>query len=140
MGDLKRQLMDRSLWNEDSTPDAYLQSEEETIQLHVITLKAYLSELATIRAFDEGITNFKKLATRVDELLMTELNDAKEFVEVTPNYIRVGINCDLIDDSVISQALKMVGRLDSFKPGTMIQMGQLVHIYENKIERFKRAN
>jgi hypothetical protein len=128
------------LWNEGSVPEAYLQTEEETVQVHIVTLKAYLSELATIKAFDEGIDDFNKLATRVDELLTTELSDAKEFVEVTENFIRVGINCDLIDDNTISQALELVGRLDSFKPGTMVQMGQLVHVYENKISRRKRAN
>jgi hypothetical protein len=133
-------LETRYLWDEGSVPEAYLQSEEETVQVHVITLKAYLSELATTRAFDEGINDFEKLATRVDELLTTELSCAKEFVEVTHDFIRVGINCDLIDDTAISQALEMVGQLDSFNPGTMIQMGQLVHIYENKISHRKRAN
>lgn len=71
---------------------------------------------------------------------MTDLSDAKEFVEVTDNYIRVGISCNLIDDNAISQALEMVGRLDSFEPGTMVQIGQLVHVYENKISRRKRAH
>lgn len=121
-------------------PEAYAQTEEETVQIHVITLRAYLSELASCRAFDEGINDFKKLTKRVDELLTTELSDAKEFVEVTENFIRVGINCNLIDDNAISQALEMVSQLDSFKPGTMVQIGQLVHVYENKILRRKRAN
>ncbi len=117
-----------------------MQTEEKTVTVHVITLRAYLSELATIKAFDEGIDDFEKLATRVDELLTTELSDAKEFVEVNDDYIRVGINCNLIDDTAISQALEMVGQLDSFKPGTTIQIGQLVHIYEDKISRRKRAH
>ena len=137
---MKRRLETQHLWNEGSVPEAYLQTEEETVQVHIVTLKAYLSEVATIRAFEEGIEDFDRLATRVDELLTTELYATKEFVEVTDNFIRVGVNCELIDDNAISQALEMVGRLDSFKPGTMIEMGQLVHVYENKILRRKRAN
>ena len=139
-GELKRRLEYQHLWNDGSIPDAYLQTEEQTVQVHVVTLKAYLSELAVERAFYEGIEDLHRLATRVDELLTTELSDAKEFVEVTPDFIRVGINCDLIDDNVITKALQMVANLDSFKPGTTIQTGQLVHIYENKISCSKRTN
>lgn len=139
-GELKRRSEYQHLWNEGSIPEAYLQNDNETVTIHVVTLRAYLAELASTKAFDEGIDDFEKLATRVDELLTTELSDAKEFVEVTDNYIRVGINCNLIDDTAISQALEMVGQLESFKPGTTIQIGQLVHIYENKISRRKRAH
>jgi hypothetical protein len=139
-GELKRRLTNQHLWNEGSVPKQYQQDEEETVQIHIITLRAYLSELATVRALDEGIDDFGKLTARVDELLMTELNDAKEFVEVNDNFIRVGINCRLIDDNAVLQAFEMVGKLNSLKPGTMIEIGQLVHIYESKIERIKRTN
>lgn len=126
------------LWNVGSTQ--YQADEEEEVQINVITLRAYLSECAMAQALDEGMEKLEELTARMDELLMTELSDAKEFVEVNDNFIRVGINCNLIDDNAISQALEMVGQLDSLKPGTMVQMGQLVQVYENKISRRKRAN
>lgn len=139
-GELKRRVQEQHLWNEGTIPDAYLQSEEATVQVHIVTLRAYLSELATDIALDEGIDDFDVFTARVDELLTTKLSDAKEFVEVTYDFIRVGINCNLIDDKAITQALRMVASLDSLEPGTMIQMGQLVHIYENKFHGSKRAD
>lgn len=131
-----RQSEYQSLWNNGILPE----SEEQPVQLHIVTLRAYLSELATIRAFDEGIDEFEKLTTRVDELLTTELSDTREFVEVTHDFIRVGINCDKIDEDAVTQALEMVSRLTSLEPGIIVQLGQLVQVYENKISRRKRAN
>lgn len=105
-----------------------------------MTLRAYLAEIATLRAFDEGIDDLVKLTMRVDELLTTELSSTKEFVEVTDNFIRVGINCNLIDNRAVSQAFEMVSQLDSYNQGIIFQMGQLVQVYENKTSRRKRAS
>ncbi len=113
---------------------------EEMVQIQVVTLRAYLSELAMERAFDEGITEWFKLEARMNQLLMTELCTSKEFVKVTPDYIRVGVNCDWIDDEIISHALRLVSRLDNLSSGTMVEFGEMVTVYENEVQRNQRTH
>lgn len=132
-GDLEQRAKNQHLWNNGHIPKTYFNSEEETINIHVTTLKTYLLELATSKAFEEGLYSFEKLAIRVNELLVTELCSGREFVKIADNFIHVGINCDLIDNNAISRALTMISQLNSFELGTTIYMGELVHVYKNKI-------
>ena len=127
------------MWNQGILPEATITENDKTLQVHVITLKAYLAELALERALNEQIDDLMQVTNRIQQLLDTELTNAREFVEVTPDYVRVGINCDLIDDDAIMQAFRMMTKLPSFLPGTTIELGQLIQVYENKISRWKRA-
>lgn len=113
---------------------------DKDIQLHIVTLKTYLAELALERALDEQIDDIGKICDRAKHLLQTELHTTKEFVKVTQHYIQVGINCDLVDNDIIMLAFEMVAKLPSFEPGTTIEFGESVQVYENNISRRMRTN
>lgn len=129
---MKRRAEYLHLWNNGDLPVDFQEDTDDCIQIHIVTLRAYLAETATDQALREGV-ELNQLAGRVNDLLKTVLSDAYEFVHVTSDYICVGIHCDLIDDKAISQALDMVSKLTSFEPGTILQTGQLIQVYENKI-------
>jgi hypothetical protein len=113
---LKRRTEYQHLWSDGKLPEKFLDVKEDELILHVITLQAYLQE--------------------IDD----KQNRAKEFVEITPNFVRVGIHCDLIDDETILKAIRMVSKLESFEIGTKVEFGELVNIYENKIQRKQRTH
>lgn len=116
-----------------------VQSDEEPfVDIKIVTLKAHLSSLAIDRALERGAT-LKTINERVDAILNTELHSAKEFIEVTSNEIRVGINCDLIDQDVIANVWELLSRQKDLSPGTKIELGQLVQVYENKIQHAERS-
>jgi hypothetical protein len=139
-GQLKQRIAEHKLWNWGIAPETIEDTGEKAIQINVITLKAYLAEVALGQALDEQIDDIKKVCDRASELLSTELTSAKQFVHVTNDYIQVGINCDLIDNEAIMLALKMVAQLPSLEPGTTIQIGEMVQVYENNLSYRKRSN
>lgn len=112
--------------------------DEPLIEIQIVTLKAHLSSIAIDRAIERGAT-LTNLSEKVDVILRTELSSAKEFIEVTPEHIRVGINCNLIDDAVITNVWELLGRQTDLSPGTKIELGQLVQVYENKNQRVERT-
>lgn len=114
------------------------EGEEPFIEIQILTLKAYLSALAIDRAIERGAT-LTNLNEHVDSILSTELNSAKEFIEVSPDHIRVGINCDSIDDKVIADVWELLSRQKDLSPGTKIELGQLVQVYEHKTSRVERT-
>lgn len=91
------------LWNDGVAPS---EEKEDEITLHVVTLRAHLQE--------------------------HRLSQGREFVEVKNDYIYVGIDCETIDNEAISQAFEMIGKLPNYHPGTLIELGQLVHINERQ--------
>ena len=105
------------------------EGDEPFIEIQIVTLKSYLSSMAIDRAIERG-ADLSTLGERVENILRTELNSTKEFIEVTPEHIRVGINCDLIDDEVIANVWELLSRQIDLSPGTKIELGQLVHVYE----------
>lgn len=112
--------------------------EEPFVDIKIVTLKAHLSSMAIDRALEGGAT-LKNINEKVDVILSTELSSAKEFIEVTPNEIRIGINCDLIDQDVITDVWELLSRQEDLSPGTRIELGQLVQVYENKIQHAERS-
>lgn len=129
------------LWNNGEvilhTPEV-LEGEEPFIEIQIVTLKAHLSSIAIDRAIERGAT-LTNLNEKVDGILSTELNSAKEFIEVTPGHIRVGINCNLIDEDVIAHVWELLSQQEDLSPDTKIELGQLVQVYENKIQHIERT-
>lgn len=114
------------------------QDEEPFVEIQIVTLKAHLSSVAIDRAIERGAT-LTNLSDKVDVILSTELSSAKEFIDVTPDRIRVGINRSVIDNDAIADVWEMLSRQTDLSPGTKIELGQLVQVYENKIQRAERA-
>jgi hypothetical protein len=140
-GELKRKAADHKLWNEGvilETPHVN-EGDEPFIEIQIITLKAYLQSQAIDLALERG-ASLATLDESVSKILTSELNTAKEFIEVTPDYIRVGINCDLIDDKVITDVWDLLSCYNNLVPGTKLELGQSVHVYENKTSFDKRTH
>lgn len=142
-GELRRRMEISNLWNNGELrlekPEVP-QEDEPFVEIQIITLKAYLESQAIDRALERGAV-LANLAEKVERILVTELDTAKEFIEVTPNHIRVGINCELIDDIVISKVWDLLSRYDDLSPGTTIELGQLVQVYEkNKVRDEQRSH
>jgi hypothetical protein len=112
--------------------------EEPFVEIQIVTLKAHLSSIAIDRAIERGAT-LTNLSDKVDVILSTELSSAKEFIDVTPERIRVGINRDLIDEDAIADVWELLSRQNDLSPGTKIELGQLVQVYENKNKRLERT-
>ncbi|MDE1830561.1 MAG: hypothetical protein KGI25_09580 [Thaumarchaeota archaeon] len=115
------------------------EGEEPFVEIQIVTLKAHLSSLAVDRALERGAT-LANLSNKVDSILGTELNSAKEFIDVTLERIRVGINCDVIDNDVIANVWEILSRQHDLSPGTKIELGQLVQVYENKNSHLERTS
>lgn len=98
------------LWNDGILPE----NDDDAITIHVVTLKTLLADFG--------------------------LSHAKEFVEVKHDYIYVGVNREMINDEAISHALELVSELNTLIPGTMVEFGRLVHVYENKTFGNKQPN
>lgn len=139
-GELKRRMDVSHLWNNGELvldkPEVS-QGEEPFVEIQIVTLKAHLSSIAIDRAIERGAT-LTNLSDRVDVILRTELSSAKEFIDVTPNRIRVGINRDVIDNDAIADVWELLSRQYDLSPGTKIELGQLVQVYENKTKRAER--
>lgn len=133
-GELRRRKEISNLWNNGELTLEV--SDEPSVEIRIVTLKAHLSSLAVDRALDRG-ASLTNIADKVREILSTELDSAKEFIEVTPECIRVGINCDLIDDDVIANVWELLGQQDDLSPGTKIELGQLVQVYEKQIQELE---
>jgi hypothetical protein len=94
------------------------------LEVRIITLKAFLTERAVELAFDRG-SSLTDLEGNVKSIIRRELINVKEFVEVHYDHIRVCINCDVIDDSVILKAFDIVANID-LSHGTRIEFEQSV--------------
>ncbi len=113
--------------------------EEPFVDIKIVTLKAHLESLAVDKALERG-ADLSNISDKVSAILKDELTTAKEFIEVRPNEICVGINCDVIDENVIADVWELLSRQPDLSPGTKIELGQLVQVYDNKIQRAQRAN
>ena len=140
-GELKRRMDYNHLWNNGELildrPKTPV-DDEPFVDIKIITLKAHLESLAVDKALEHG-ADLSDISEKVSTILINELNSAKEFIEVTPHYIRVGINCDMIDDKVIADVWELLSRQEDLSPGTKIELGQLVQVYENKVQHAERA-
>lgn len=120
------------LWNNgevilDSPEDI----EEPFIEIRITTLKAYLQSEAVDLALERG-AELSNISEKVEKILSTEMTTSTEFIRVTPEFIQVGVNVDLIDDRVISNVWDLLSRYDDLRPGTTIKLGPLVHVYEKQ--------
>ena len=114
--------------------------EEPFVEIRITTLKAYLQSEAIDLALERG-AELSNIGEKVEQILATELTASREFIHVTPEFIQVGVNVDLIDDSVISNVWDLLSRYDDLTPGTTIELGPLVPVYEKQnVSRSKRAH
>lgn len=134
-------MADHKLWNEGVVLDSPSvdEGDEPFIEIRIVTLKAHLRSLAIDMAIDRGI-EFNVLDESVSKILHTELTSVREFIEITEDYICVGVNCELIDDKVISDVWDLLSYYDELIPGTRFELGPMVHVYENKASSVKRTN
>ncbi len=137
-GELKRQTAEHKLWNEGvvlDTPDVD-EGDEPFIEIRIITLKAHKESQAIDLAMERGAT-LTNIDETVNKILCNEMiSDMSEFIQVTKDFITVGVDVDLIDDTVISKVWDLLSRYDDLSPGTKIE---LVNVYD-KTERSKRAH
>lgn len=140
-GELKKRMEVAHLWNNGELvleKPQVTEGEEPFVEIQIVTLKAHLSSIAIDRAIERSAT-LTNLSDRVDVILSTELNSAKEFIDVTTDRIRVGINRDVIDNDAIIDVWELLSRQTDLSPGTKIELGQLVQVYENKTQRVQRT-
>jgi hypothetical protein len=103
---------------------------EPFTEVRILTLRAYVEEVAYERASNEG-TTLEDIDERASKIICSELTSMREFVEITPSEIRIGINSAFIDDKAISKALTMLAKVEVFTPGTRVEFEQPVQIYDN---------
>ncbi len=100
--------------NNISWPDLYFTaaaSREHFDDVTVVTLKSYLAEKAyDVAIADVGVEDSEKLRTRVKKIVDSRYIHVTEHVKVSRDGIRVVIDCDVIDDDTVWEALNMLSK------------------------------
>ena len=105
-------------------PDAVILAEaerEEFVNVEVITTSAYKKETAFEQSCDIG-GDLDEIETRTTAIEQT-LSDV-EFIEVLENKIRVCLQADQVDDSLVDKAMFLLGRLDNFDIGNKVFLNE----------------
>ena len=124
-------------------PDAVLLADaeqEEFVDLEIITLNAYLKELAYDHAYHVAIDpDMSKVEAHANELLEYGIITAKEFVEVQKKKIRVAIDVEIVDDRAMDEAVLRLMELDEFTIGKRLEFGEAKKFHESQFNSTRRS-
>lgn len=107
--------------------------------IEIITLSQVMYEEASLEAWQDIVDEFEtnepdEIDRYVDELADRLLHEkyayAKEFIEITENRIRVGLNAERIGNREVDRACIMLLEVESFTPGTYLEFGEKVNVTE----------
>jgi len=94
-----------------------LSEEQPWTSVEVITLKQSIIDKATdyVLSNVHVITDVKAQVT--NELQTAEYKIGREFVDITDDNITIAMDCDLVDDTIIDQAITRLMNMDRIRPG-----------------------
>jgi hypothetical protein len=112
--------------------------QEEFADVHVVTLKQHVKDLALEEALDDFgrhqlVGQIQDMHDRVNFLLETKYTSAKEYVLIEQDAVRIGVNKSEIDDHAIDYALSLLIQVESFNPGEKYEFGDEVTIDASQV-------
>jgi len=127
-GELKQRAQHQNLL----TNAVFAAENDDFVDVQIITLQQYLSELAYTEAWQHSDVidgNMSALQQRADDLMRTKYAHAKEFVQVDDNRIVVGVATDIVDDSTVDYVVDLLSEVQEFKAGVRTEIGDLIQVY-----------
>ena len=100
--------------------------------IEVVTLKQHLRDKATNAAWDDASVNLLTVEQVIRDKLQHEYSYSKEFVDITPNKIKIGVDADSVTDNVVDRALALLIQVDDITQESMTEFGEMRRIYETK--------
>lgn len=106
---------------------ASINSQELWTDVHIVTLHEWALGLARDIASDNA-TTLDELTPLTNELATTKFNIQRQFVQVTPTSIIVGVDAPVIDDQAITCATLMLGSIEDFSIISSYCFGKPINI------------
>jgi hypothetical protein len=124
-GELRRRAAQRDLLQE----IVFNAETDETRDLEVITLRQHLRDQAINAVWEPGFELVGSIDESIEHLLNGSFTEAKEFVEITQNRIKVGIDAAEVTDDIVDRALVLLLQVDDITKEQIVEFGETRRVY-----------